>query len=279
MDYYNRMNSYKRSQFGGSTMRTSGGAIKGRLMMGLLFAAFTIGSYFFSGEHNEITGKTQYVSMNVNQEIALGLQAVPEMVQQYGGLSDDARKQGILDEVGQRLIQNTVVRNTEWNYEFHLLADNQTVNAFALPGGQIFITQALYDKLPTEDHLAGVIGHEIGHVVARHGAQQMAKQQLTQGLTGAAVMASGDQRVGQMGMMIGNMVNMKYGRGDELESDALGVRLMHEAGYDPHALIGVMDVLEAASGGRSGDAEFFSTHPNPENRRQRIKEAIAQLQI
>ncbi len=274
---YNRLNSYKRNQFGNTGRRRAGGGMKGRLVMGLLFAAFTIGSYFFSGEHNEITGTTQYVSLSESQEIALGLQAVPEMLSQYGGLAPNPTNQRLLDEVGEKLVKQTVARNTGWNYEFHLLADSQTVNAFALPGGQVFITQALFERLPSEDHLAGVIGHEIGHVIARHGAQQMAKQRLTQGLTGAAVMASGDQRVGQMAMMIGNMVNMKYGRDDELESDALGVRLMHEAGYDPYALIGVMDILEEASGGASRGADFFSTHPNPENRRERIKETIARL--
>ena len=275
---YHRLNSYKRNQFGGMTSRRArGGSVKGRLVMGLLFAAFTIGSYFFSGEHNEITGTTQYVSISEREEIALGLQAVPHMLDQYGGLAPNADQQRTLDKIGNRLVRNSVARNTDWQYEFHLLADKKTVNAFALPGGQIFITQALFERLPSDDHVAGVIGHEIGHVIARHGAQQMAKQRLTQGLTGAAVMASGDYRMGQLAMMIGNMVNMKYGREDELESDTLGVRLMHEAGYDPYALIDVMDVLEKASGGASHQAEFFSTHPNPENRREQIREAIAKL--
>ena len=113
-------------------------------------------------------------------------------------------------------------------------------------------------------------------MLARHGAQQMAKSQLTQGLSGAAVVASGDYGAGQMAAMVGQMVNMRYGRGDEIEADTLGVRLMHEAGYNPEAMIEVMHILEQSRKG-GNPPEFFSTHPNPENRIQRIREAIAGL--
>jgi len=159
------------------------------------------------------------------------------------------------------------------------LADAETVNAFALPGGQVFITAALFERLQTEGQLAGVLGHEIGHVVARHSAEHIAKAQLMEGLTGAAVIAAYDpenpssaQRA-QMAAVVGQLVSMKYGRDDELESDQLGVRFMTEAGYDPNALIGVMQILAESGGG--GQPEFFSTHPNPENRVEKIEAAIA----
>jgi predicted Zn-dependent protease len=147
------------------------------------------------------------------------------------------------------------------------------VNAFALPGGQVFITDALASRLETEGQLAGVFGHEIGHVVARHGAQRIAKSQLTNGLIGAVAVASEDQRTAMMAAMIGQLVNMKYGRNDELESDRIGVKMMADAGYDPRAMIRVMEVLAEASKG-GAPPEFFSTHPNPENRIGRIQEAI-----
>jgi len=121
------------------------------------------------------------------------------------------------------------------------------------------------------------LGHEMGHVVARHGAQRIAKAELTEGLTGAVVVASGDARSAQVAQMVGQLVNMKYGRDDELESDKLGVRFMVEAGYDPRAMIRVMEILQAASGGGGGQPEFFSTHPNPENRIERIEQAINEL--
>ncbi len=269
------------NQFGGNAYGGDGYGrprfSKGRLIVGLILAAFAYFSYLNSSEYNEILGVEQRIAMSKDQEIAMGLTAAPEMADQYGGLDANANDQAVVDTVGNKLIHQSIAAKTNWRFEFHLLADRKTVNAFALPGGQVFITRALYDALQSEDQLAGVIGHEIGHVIARHGAQQMAKQQLTQGLTGAAVVASGDQGVGQMAAMVGQMVNMRYGRDDELQSDEIGVRLMHEAGYDPHALIGVMEILAKAGGGKR-QPEFFSTHPNPENRIEKIKAAIAKYE-
>lgn len=259
---------------------SSGGFAKGRLLIGLVMAGFALFSYFRSSVYNPITGEKQHVSISEEQEIALGLQAAPEMAQQYGGLHPDEQAQAVVDRVGESLVRNSAAAQTAYPFEFNLLADPQTVNAFALPGGQCFITAALYSRLQTEAQLAGVLGHEIGHVVARHGAQRIAQQELTQGLSGAVVMATydpnnpGSQRTAMIAMMIGNLINMKYGREDELQSDRLGVRFMAEAGYDPRALIGVMKILEEASGGGGGRPEFFSTHPNPENRIARIEEAI-----
>lgn len=261
-------------------MRSGGGFAKGRLLVGLVMAGFALFSYFRSSVYNPITGEKQHVSITEDQEIALGLQAAPEMAQQHGGLHPDQQGQAHVDRVGESLVRNSAAAQTAYPFEFHLLADEQTVNAFALPGGQCFITAALYSRLQTEAQLAGVLGHEIGHVVARHGAQRIAQQELTQGLSGAVVMATYDpnnpssRNTAMIAMMIGNLVNMKYGREDELQSDRLGVRFMAEAGYDPRALIGVMKILEEASGGGGGRPEFFSTHPNPENRIARIEEAI-----
>lgn len=249
---------------------------KARLILAVVLAVFALLSYYGSSEVNEFTGSEQRVAMTKGQEIALGLQAAPEVAAQHGGLDRDARDQARVDAVGERLLGGPSLRGSQYRYEFHLLADPQTVNAFALPGGQVFITRALYDALETEAQLAGVLGHEIGHVVARHGAQRLAKQRLTQGLAGAVGVAAGDQSGAQMAMMVGQVVNMKYGRGDELESDTIGVRALAEAGYDPRALIAVMKVLKRASGA-GAQPEFFSTHPNPDNRVAMIEQAIAAI--
>ena len=254
------------------------GGFSGRFILGLLMAAMLLLSYYSSSEVNPVTGETQYLSLSQEEEIALGLQAVPAMTREFGGLSPDVQAQARVSRIGARLVQESVATTTGWHYAFHVLADSTTINAFALPGGQLFITQALLDKLKSDDQVAGVLAHEISHVIARHGAQQMAKTQLTQGLSQAAVVASGDYGAGQMAAMVGQMVNMRYGREDEIESDTLGVRLMHEAGYDPEGMVAVMQVLAAASKNRQQPAEFFSTHPNPDNRVARIREAIAALQ-
>jgi predicted Zn-dependent protease len=230
--------------------------------------------YYSNSQFNEITGENQHVSITEEQEVALGLQSAPAMIQQHGGLHPSREGQQFVKAVGQRIVANSDAKQTPYQYDFHLLADPRVVNAFALPGGQVFITTALFERLETEDQLAGVLGHEVGHVVARHGAERIAKQQLTQGLTGAAVIAAGDYSTAQAAQMIANLINMSYGRDQELQSDELGVRFMHQSGYDPGELIGVMRILKEASGGGQRQPEFFSTHPDPENREARIRDAI-----
>jgi beta-barrel assembly-enhancing protease len=263
------------------TSSSGGGLSKGRLLVALAIAAFSVLSYCASKSYNPYTDEEQYVAINKEQEIALGLQAVPELAQQFGGIDPDQQAQALLDEVCTDLIQANNLAETEYPFECTLLADDQTINAFALPGGQVFITAALFDQLESVDQLAGVMGHEIGHAVARHSAQQMAKAQLTQGLTGAAVIAAYDpdnpstQQTAAVAALIGQVINMKFGRDDELQSDILGVRYMDEAGYDPCQMLTVMEILSQA-GGPNRQPEFFSTHPNPENRMENIREAIAE---
>ena len=261
----------------GGLGRSTGGMTGGmgaRLMMGIAMAVFAFITYLGSQEYNPVTGENQYVSLTSQQEIALGLQSAPQMIQEFGGLYNDQEVQNAIDDIGWRLVNNSVAAQTNWRFEFHVLADSNTINAFALPGGQIFITVALLSRLETEDQVAGVLAHEIVHVLARHGAQRIAKSDLTNGLVGAVGVASGDASAAQTAAMIGQLVNMQYGRDDELESDRIGVCLMIDAGYDPQEMVSVMQVLaEASSGNRQ--PEFFSTHPNPENRIESIQRAIA----
>lgn len=243
----------------------------GRLAVGLLVAVMAFVGYCQSIETNDFTGERQAVALNPRQEIALGLQAAPKMIARHGGQHPSQADQDRVDRIGQRLVERTPkVRGSVYRFEFHLLADGKTINAFALPGGQCFITWALYQQLETDGQLAGVLGHEMGHVLARHGAQRLAKERLTAGLVGAVgAGADNPQMARQVAAAVGNLINMKYGRDQELESDRLGVELMINAGYDPSGLVGVMKVLEKAGAG--GSVEFFSTHPNPDNRIERIE--------
>ena len=263
------------------TRRRSSGC-SGRLLMAAAIAAFSLFSYFSSRQDNPVTGETQYIDITPEQEIALGLEAAPQMAAEFGGLDENANDQAMVDEVGQRIVQSSPAGSSPYQFDFHLLDDDQTINAFALPGGQVFITRALYDKLQTEGELAGVLGHEIGHVVARHSAEHIAKAKLTEGLTGAAVIAAYDPENpssasrAQIAVLIGQLINLKFGRDDELESDYLGVCFINDTGYDPNELVSVMKILAAS---QTGDRppEFFSTHPNPENRIQRIQQAIQNI--
>lgn len=272
---------------GGYGRRTTrGSGMKIRLLIAGAIVLFSLFSYMRTSDVNPITGEKQRVAMSSQEEIALGLNSVEPMARQHGGFHRDQRLQQIVDNVGLRLVDglNRRIgglkdRSNPYQYEFHLLADDRAINAFALPGGQIFITYNLFERMyryerpgqygTFEDRLAGVLAHEVGHVVARHGAQRMAKQKLTQGLIGAASVGGGGYNSGRMAAMVGKMVNMKYGRGDELEADQWGVSLAKEAGYDPRAMLDVMEILEE-SAPNGGPPEMMSTHPKPKNRKAYI---------
>ncbi|USD25752.1 M48 family metalloprotease [Flagellimonas marinaquae] len=240
-----------------------------RILIGLAIVAFAFVRRCSNQEENPYTGRTQNIDMTAEQEIAIGLQSAPEMAQQHGGLYPDERLQNLVDAVGQKLVKSSIANQTPYEYDFHLLADDRTVNAFALPGGQIFITYALFSQL-NEAQLAGVLGHEIGHVLGRHSAERIAESTFWQTLaTGASV--GGD--MGNLVAGIGQNTLLTNGRNDELESDELGVLFMIEAGYDPYQMIEVMKILKAAAG-PNRVPEFQSTHPDPENRIEKIQEAI-----
>ncbi len=244
-----------------------------RLIMALVVAVSSLISYCGSKQYNPVTGEEQYISLTARQEVSLGMSAVDEMMARHGGLLPADRDQERVDAVGQRLVRRSAAGESPWPFEFHLLADSRTVNAFALPGGQIFITAGLYQKLSGDAPLAAILAHEIAHVVARHSSEHIAKARLTRRLTDAVVVASGDATVGQISAVVGALVNMKFSRDDEVEADRLGVFFMADAGYRPEGMIEVMEILAGlGAGGRM--PEFFSTHPSPDNRIGKIAAAI-----
>lgn len=256
-----------------------------RLGIGVLLALFGLVTYCTNVVKNPVTGESQRVALNPNQEVVLGRQSTSKMEAQYGGFYPDSALQNYVTQVGQRIVQRSSASqapspNSHYPYEFHLLKDPQTINAFALPGGPVFMTVGLLRRLKSEAQLAGVLGHEIGHVVARHGAQHLAKQQLGGALVNAIGIAASDnaqdaRRAALLAQAVNQMVSLKYGREDELQADQLGFRFMREAGYNPQGILELMQILGAS---RQGGAppEFFSTHPNPENRLQRLKSLITQ---
>ena len=249
--------------------RKRSGSFKSRLIIGLIIAAFGTVRYFTQQEVNPYTNRKQPISLSPKEEIQLGLQSAPGMAQQHGGLHPDSRLQAYVDQVGKKLVDNSMAKKTPYQYDFHLLADNRTINAFALPGGQIFITYALFSKLENEDQLAGVLGHEIGHVLGKHSNERITRSKYFQTL----VMGAAAIDFGAVAQQLTSGQLLKNGREDELESDELGVVFMINAGYNPEALIGVMNILKQAAG-PNRVPEFKSTHPDPENRIKKIKAAI-----
>ena len=274
--------SRQRPMFGRRGQRGSSSGLKTRLLIAAAIALFALISYYGNpGDENQVTGNRERVAYNEEaQEIQLGLQAKSQMVMQHGGPHPNRAKQAVVSKIGQSLLnaldqelrQQGRSNPYREHFSFTLLADDRVVNAFALPGGQVFVTDALFSRLRTEGMIAGVLGHEIGHVLERHGNKRIAHSRLLQGLAGAAGVAGGSQETAQVAQQVAAMVQMKYGRQDELESDRWGVKLTALAGYDPRAMIGVMEVLEEAAG--SGPPEFLSTHPKPANRVAYIKRVI-----
>jgi predicted Zn-dependent protease len=165
-------------------------------------------------------------------------------------------------------------------WEFTLL-DSDVINAFALPGGKVFMSRGLAERLDNEAQLAGVLGHEIGHVTARHGNERISQQLLVAGIAVGATVAAGqsDSDAVKYGVPIavgvgGQGYLLKFGRGQELEADRLGMRYMSYAGYDPYGQLQVMQVLAEASQGPR-QPELLSTHPHPESRIQQIQDLLA----
>jgi len=240
------------------------------------FILFSVISYFMKSQVNPVTGEKQRVSLTPKEEVAMGLQSAPQMAAQFGGLYPDDNVQLKIRAIGQRLVQSTHAKESPYQFNFHVLADERTINAFALPGGQIFITAAMLSKLKSVDAVASVLGHEIAHVIHRHSAEQMAQKGLLNGIIQGVAMGSGNMNSSQIAGYVGQMMSMKYGRDDELESDEYGVKYCHQAGYDARAALEVMEVLAEASGG-ADRSDFNSTHPSPANRIEKIKEHLAAL--
>lgn len=250
----------------------------GRIIAALMIALIGWIMYMSQVEKNPVTGERQHVSLSPDQEIRLGLESAPEMSREMGGdVSETDPRTVEVQKIGNYLLDHSDAKGSPWKFKFHLINDRETINAFALPGGQIFITLGLYNKLKTEAQLAGVLGHEMGHVIERHTAQQMAKSQLGQVFVvavGAATADSQNPNGGYTPAVIASVVNqmlqLRYSRHDESEADIWGLKIMEEAGFDPWAMIQVMEILKQA-GGRGHTAEIFQTHPNPDLRIKHIK--------
>ncbi len=256
--------------------------ISPRLIIAAVMVLFALVSYYGYRQENPVTGEVQHISLNPQQEIALGLEAAPQMAAEMGGLHPSQAVQDYAEEIGQSVVAKSRAKQGPYNYQFHVLADSETINAFALPGGQIFITAALLARLENEAQLAGVLGHEVGHVVGRHAAEHLAKGQLAQLLVGATGVAVSDpnqpgsgQSAQAIAAVVAQLTSLKYGRKDEIEADALGVVFMGEAGYDPRAMLGVMDVLERATDGQGRGPGWLQSHPDPGNRREQLSQVIA----
>ena len=223
---------------------------------------------------NPATGARQIMLVSESQEIAMGRDYDRQIVASIG-LYPDSALQRYIQKFGMRLAATSERPNLPWTFR---VVDDPVVNAFALPGGFIYVTRGILAHLNSEAELAGVVGHEIGHVTARHSVSRMTKQQLAQlGLAVGAIASPDVGRYAGLASQALGVLFLKYSRDDESQADELGLRYLRRASYDaremPHVFEMLARVSQAQGGGRV--PEWLATHPNPDNRRGRIEQDIA----
>ena len=224
---------------------------------------------------NPVTGRRELILISREQEIALGTEAAPEFEQEFGGRVPNDQLQGYVRSVGARL---AAASDRPMPYSYTILKSD-VPNAFALPGGQIFITAGLMRRMTNERQLAAVLGHETAHVAAKHSVQQMQKQMGAQLLVEIAGRIGGGEgggsAAGDVAKIVASMATLKYSRDDEYQADAVGIRYATRAGYNPWGMVELLNVLKNLSDSEPGTfSEMFQTHPMSS---KRIRQAEALL--
>jgi predicted Zn-dependent protease len=217
-------------------------------------------------------------SVSTEQELQLGAANHQKFEQQSGGRYNDPQVQSYVNAVGMQMAR--LAGRPEMKWQFHVLASDQ-INAFAVPGGYIYITKGLLFRMTNEAQLAGVLGHEAGHIAGRHSAQQIERSQTVGILTagfGIVAEQAGYAAAGDLGKVTSELYLLRYSRDHEKEADMLGLKYMTQAGYNPQGLVELMQILKTASGGKSsgGLGEWTSTHPDPGNRIEYLTATIRQ---
>jgi Zn-dependent protease with chaperone function len=214
-------------------------------------------------------------SMNKQQQEQLGLQAMGEVYKQMPVMPDSSKETQYIQQLAKKL-QATIPPDKSWPYQFHVVQASD-INAFALPGGPIFVNVGTITAADNEAQLAGVLAHEMSHIYMQHSAKQAPKATVAQiiaGLAGAVLPQSGLGNLARMGINIGaGGVLMKYSRGDEAQADAVGAIIMYKAGYNPQAMADFFETLQKKYG--NGGPQLLSDHPNPGNRTAAVQKEIA----
>src|SRR5688500_8229549 len=230
----------------------------------ILISCLTSLFLFNSCATNPVSGKRQVVLMSEEQEIAMGKEADPQIVAQFG-LYEDKALQEFITQKGKQMA--AISHRPNLNYEFKIV-DSDVLNAFALPGGYVYFTRGIMAYFNNEAEFAGVLGHEIGHITARHSVAQQRNAILGQvGLIAGMIISPELAQFGETAAQGLGLLLLKFGRDAERESDRLGVEYSTKIGYDAHEMAGFFNTLER----KSGDAaeaipDFLSTHPNPGDR-------------
>jgi predicted Zn-dependent protease len=219
--------------------------------------------------------------MSRENQRTLGLQAASQVYEQMPILPDNSPETQYIRQLGQKLVAN-IPPQRSWPFEFHVVAQKE-INAFALPGGPMFVNIGTITAAANEAELAGVMAHEMSHVYMQHSAKQAHKAETTGILAGIAEATLGATEGGKAGGMVGQLGDMgiqmgsqgfmlKYSRSDESQADAVGAMILYKAGYNPQALANFFKTLEAQGG--KAPPQWLSDHPDPGNREQAIEKEI-----
>ncbi|MFT3979158.1 MAG: M48 family metalloprotease [Ferruginibacter sp.] len=226
---------------------------------------------------NPVTGKRQLVLMSEAQEIAMGQEADPQIIAQYG-LYEDSTLQRFINEKGKAMAAVSHRPNLQYNFR---IVDSDILNAFAVPGGYVYFTRGIMAHFNNEAEFAGVLGHEIGHITARHTVVQQSKQVFGQlGLiAGIIIKPELGQFAEQASQGLG-LLFLKFGRDAERQSDDLGVEYSTKINYDAHQMAGFFNTLKRQSQAAGAEElpDFLSTHPNPDDRNAAVEKKATEWQ-
>lgn len=245
------------------------------------YAIFTAAFLFSSGCHTvPETGRTQLMLMPLSQEVSLGTDAF-EQIKAEETLSTDSEQIARLERVGRRIAEQAGEDIPEADWEFAVFEGDDTLNAFALPGGKIGFYTGMMDVAETDDMLAAVMGHEVAHVTARHGAARMSRAMaLSAGALAVGVAARDQDTETQQAIMIAYGlgatlgVELPYSRRTELEADEIGLLYAARAGYDPRAAVTFWERMQEAASDRASPPALLSTHPTDERRIRDLQEMM-----
>jgi predicted Zn-dependent protease len=233
------------------------------LMLALPFCSFV------GCSTNPITGQQELMLFSPQQDIEIGRKYAPELEKQLGGRVASRTLQNYVDSIGKRVA--AVSHNPNFEYNFVAL-NHESINAFALPGGYIFITRGMLEKLETEAQMAAILAHEIAHVVARDTMNVMSNQIGIDTLLSAVTSENTPAGVTTAANLTSQIIGLSYSREDEKTADLAGLDYMTWAGYNPYGMVETIQMLQSLH--QSRGIEFFSTHPSPENRLGYITQKI-----
>jgi predicted Zn-dependent protease len=228
---------------------------------------------------NPVTGKREFNIVSEAQEIAIGQEQHPQVIEEFGIYDEKPELNQMVNRIGQRIAAVSDRPNLQWHFT---LLDSPVVNAMALPGGYVYVTRGIVERMNSEDELAGVIAHEISHVAARHAARSMSQQQLAQiGLVLGSMVAgpAATEAFGGLVQLGAGLLFTRYSRQQETQADLLGTAYMTEAGYNPRGAENMLLALQRLDKGQSSGIErYFIDHPDPRKRVGDVRKEIATLE-